>query len=125
VELGEVWEELRRRVESRGKGVLVRARVRRSRLDMLRRITRPYLLEATGGEPVRTADGGDGGGDDGRDGAADGDTWLTVELEYPVPAAVRQLLQFGTDVEVLGPPEAVREISRAAAALAALYSGSG
>ncbi len=161
-ELVEVWEELRREVEYRGGGVVVRARVRRPRLDMLRRITRPHFLRTTGegpldaeepmpgekpvagedpptggepaarggpaGEPVRTVNGGNGKGNDGRDGrdgkAAD-DTWLTVELEYPVPAAACQLLQFGTDVEVLGPPEAVREISRAAAALAALYSRTG
>ncbi|KUH39563.1 MULTISPECIES: helix-turn-helix transcriptional regulator [Streptomyces] len=167
VELVDVWEELRRRVESRGKGTVVRARVRRRRLDMLRRITRPHFLGVAGegapdaeelmtggnpppgsdlptgagpgtraepaGGPARTAEGRDGRGDDrrdgrgeeGRDGAADGDTWLTVELEYPVPAAVRQLLQFGTDVEVLGPPEALREISRAATDLAALYSRTG
>lgn len=135
VELVEVWKELRQEVESRGGGVVVRARVRRHRLDMLRRITRPYFLGATGegrvdaeeltsggeptarggptGEPVRTADGGDGGGgggggdggdDDGCDGTAADETWLTVELEYPVPASVCQLLQLGTDVEVLGPP---------------------
>ncbi|GAA2424478.1 helix-turn-helix transcriptional regulator [Streptomyces glaucus] len=165
VELADVWEELRRKVESRGGGVVVRARVRRHRLDMLRRITRPHFLGAvgedpadveepmTGGEPVTGADpptggeprtrdeavgedpvlgasgpGGEGGasgeggdGFDGRDRAVAHDAWLTVELEYPVPAAVCQLLQFGTDVEVLGPPEAVREISRAVAALAALY----
>lgn len=97
---------------------------------MLRRITRPYFLRATGegrvdaeeltsggeptarggptGEPVRTADGGDGGDDDGCDGTAADETWLTVELEYPVPAAVCQLLQLGTDVEVLGPPRPSR-----------------
>ena len=159
VALVEVWEELRREVEYRGGGVVVRARARRHRLDMLRRITRPHFLGATGegpldaeepmpgekpvageepptdgepavrgvpaGEPVRTVNGGNGKGDDGRDGTAADDTWLTVELEYPVPAAVCQLLQFGTDVEVLGPPEAVQEISRAAAALAALYSRTG
>ncbi|MEU2180713.1 hypothetical protein [Streptomyces thermolilacinus] len=32
------------------------------------------------------------------------DQWLVVELGYPEPAAACQLLQFGTDVEVLGPP---------------------
>ncbi|WP_443076784.1 hypothetical protein [Streptomyces sp. TRM 70361] len=35
--------------------------------------------------------------------------------------AVRQLLQFGTDVEVLGPPEARTELARAAAGVHALY----
>ncbi|MFD8935386.1 helix-turn-helix transcriptional regulator [Streptomyces sp. NPDC059578] len=43
----------------------------------------------------------------------DGDEWLTAELDYPVPAAVCQLLQFGTDVEVIFPPEAVREVALA------------
>ncbi|WP_445401748.1 helix-turn-helix transcriptional regulator [Streptomyces sp. LE64] len=105
VELTEVWEELRRGVESRAAGVLVRARVRPHRLDALRRIVGPRVREA-----------------DGTDGAGAG-PWRTVVVEYPAPAAACQLLQFGTDVEVVDPPEAVRAVARAAADLAALYAG--
>ncbi|MFY1675582.1 helix-turn-helix transcriptional regulator [Streptomyces sp. WMMC905] len=116
-ELTEVWEELRREVESRAGGLVVRARVRARRMDMLQRITRPHFLGEVGG-------GGEAGGD-GADGESADGSWRTVELEYPVPAAVRQLLQFGMDVEVLGPPGAVREMAAATAALAALYGSGG
>ncbi|MDK1471921.1 WYL domain-containing protein [Streptomyces sp. 549] len=119
VELGDVWEELRREVEHRGGEVVVRARVRRRRLDMLRRLTRPHFLREVGADSSEAEKPADG-----RHLLTD-DAWLTVELEYPVPVAARQLLQFGTDVEVLGPPEAVREVSRAAAALVELYSRPG
>ncbi|AXK37845.1 WYL domain-containing protein [Streptomyces armeniacus] len=53
-------------------------------------------------------------------GARDGD-WVDVEMAYPVLRAVRQLLQFGTDVRVVDPPEARTEIVRAVADLHALY----
>ncbi|MFI6415717.1 helix-turn-helix transcriptional regulator [Streptomyces sp. NPDC050585] len=161
VELAEVWQELRRRVEAPGPGIVVRARVRRHRLDMLRRIARAHLLRVHGEErrsavvpepeegddpagaaagdgSVRSADKdvrpGDGTGEGDGDGAVrpededvrsaggDEDAWLVVELDYPVPAAACQLLQFGTDVEVLEPPEAVEAVARAVAGLAALYS---
>ncbi|AXE84126.1 WYL domain-containing protein [Streptomyces sp. Go-475] len=103
-QLARVWEELRRRVENREPGTVVRAGVRRRRLDMLQRLTRANFRGVVG--------------------EAD-DEWLIVELDYPVPAAVCQLLQFGTDVEVLDPPEAVEAISRVIAALAALYPAGG
>ncbi|MEU2600025.1 WYL domain-containing protein [Streptomyces hirsutus] len=47
-ELVEVWEELGRKVESRAGGGAVRARVRRHRLDMPRRIARPHFLGWSG-----------------------------------------------------------------------------
>ncbi|MBT2507483.1 YafY family transcriptional regulator [Streptomyces sp. ISL-98] len=110
MELARVWEELRLEVEDRSTGMRVVVRVRRHRLDMVRRITGANFRgpASAGADP-------DGSADEGADG------WLTVELTYPVPAAVCQLLQFGTDVEVLGPPEALRELSRAVAGLSSLY----
>lgn len=46
---------------------------------------------------------------------------MRVEMVYPVPLAVCQLLQFGTDVEVVEPPEAVREPARMVEGLAGIY----
>lgn len=48
--------------------------------------------------------------------------WAVIELTYPVIRAVRQLLQFGDSLEVLGPPEARRVMAEAAAALTAVYA---
>ncbi|MFG3392364.1 helix-turn-helix transcriptional regulator [Streptomyces parvus] len=133
VELGTVWEELRQQVEERGQGFVVRARVRHGRMDMVRRITGAHfrrVAEPASEESGEAADGARGPAADGAEGAegarrAEWDDWRTVELEYPVPAAVRQLLQFGTDVEVLGPPEALAEMARAVSGLAALYPRTG
>ncbi|MEU0723920.1 WYL domain-containing protein [Streptomyces sp. NPDC006140] len=91
-------------MENREPGIVARARVRRRRLDMLQRLTRANFRGVVG--------------------EAD-DEWLIVELDYPVPAAVCRLLLFGTDVEVLDPPEAGEAISRMIAALAALYPAGG
>lgn len=128
VELGAVWEESRREVEAPGAGVVVRARVRRHRLDMLRRITRAHLLRVHGEEPRPAATdvpsgarGADGAGQAGGEARGGDDPWLVVELGYPEPAAACQLLQFGTDVEVLGPPAAVEAVTRTVTALASLY----
>ncbi len=124
VELAQVWEELRREVEHRSSGMRVVVRVRRRRLDMVRRITaanfRGVPGAATAEDDQRAGDTESGRPDD-HGAEADGEAWLTAELDYPVPAAVCQLLQFGTDVEVLFPPEAVREVARAVADLRELY----
>ncbi|MFC4495505.1 helix-turn-helix transcriptional regulator [Streptomyces ovatisporus] len=152
VELGDVWEELRRQVESWAPDVPVRARVRQSRLEMFRRIVGPFLLGTDGdgvpasadaggdgtaeGDTARTGDAavgdaaevGDSAGETAWDTAEDGDpehTWVTVRLAYPVLRAVRQLLQFGPDVEVLEPAAARAELARAAAAVSALYATDG
>lgn len=101
VELADVWAVLRRDVEVRPTDVRVQARVRVSRLDMFLRIQGVQLTE----EPVTEADGG----------------WARVRLAYPLLGAVRSLLAFGENVEVLSPPEAREEMTRAAAAVMALY----
>ncbi len=99
VELADVWEVLRRQVEERPAGVLVTARVRRSRLDMLLRLRGPQLT----GPP------------------SDGDP-ATVEFAFPDVRAARGLLGFGTDVEVIAPRAAREELARAAAEAVALYA---
>ncbi|MFH8371127.1 helix-turn-helix transcriptional regulator [Streptomyces sp. NPDC018031] len=102
VELTQVWHDLRRQVEDRSGGVTVTVRLRRARLDMVTRIAGDYFT----GPPVPEAGT---------------DEWLRVEVVYPVVEAVRHLLQFGTDVEVAGPPQACEEMTRAIAELAGLY----
>ncbi|MBB6556631.1 helix-turn-helix transcriptional regulator [Nonomuraea rubra] len=101
VELQEVWDDLRRSVEARNDEVRVSVRVVADRLDMFTRIAGGYFT----GTPVA--------GDDG---------WARVELAYPVLGAVRHLLQFGPDAEVMEPPEARAEMARAAAEISARYT---
>ncbi|MGW7514731.1 helix-turn-helix transcriptional regulator [Streptomyces sp. NPDC054796] len=110
VELEDAWEGLRRQVEERPTQVRLCVRVRRSRLDMFARIMGPALV----GMP----DEGEGEGE----GATD---TVDVELDLAVLRAVRQLLQFGTEIEVLGPPEARAELARAAASVTRLYEDDG
>ncbi|MFG2892036.1 helix-turn-helix transcriptional regulator [Streptomyces sp. NPDC048248] len=118
VELADVWGLLRRQVEERSVPVRVTARIRRERLDLAVRILGTAL---TG--PPRTGDTAEGAtGGTGTAGEAADDTWVTVELAYPVLRAVRQLLQFGDSLEVLDPPEARQVLAHAAAEVTALYA---
>ena len=113
-----MWQLLRREVEERSAPVRVTARIRRDRLDLAVRILGAAL---TG--PPRTGDTEDGAtGGSGTAGEAADDTWVTVELAYPVLRAVRQLLQFGDSLEVLDPPEARQVLAHAAAEVTALYA---
>ncbi|MGW8377831.1 YafY family protein [Streptomyces sp. ODS28] len=108
VELADVWEQLRRRVEERPAVVRVTARVRRGRLDMFLRI----MSWALDGPPPQAAC------DDSAEAAG---KWVTVRLAFPALPAVRQLLQFGADAEALEPAEAREELARAARQLAEMY----
>ncbi|MFE6775957.1 helix-turn-helix transcriptional regulator [Streptomyces sp. NPDC057702] len=122
VELADAWESLRRDVEERPVAIRVRARVRRTRLDMFVRIvgsllaTRvevlPAPVDATDGDPAR----------EGGDGTADARAWAEVEIGYAVLGATRQLLQFGADVEVIDPPTVRGELAAAAAEIVARYA---
>ncbi|MFJ9868796.1 helix-turn-helix transcriptional regulator [Streptomyces sp. NPDC101165] len=106
VELADVWEVLRRHVEERPEhGIDVTVRIRRERLDMFQRMAASQLTELP---------------DD--DGESD---WVTARLTYPVLRAVRQLLAFSDQVEILGPPEARAELLRAVRSVTALYQGAG
>lgn len=104
VELADAWEVLRRQVEERADAVEVTVRVRRARLDVFRRMAAAQLTEVS---------------DD--DGA---DEWVTARLSYPVLRAVRQLLAFSDQVEVLDPPEARAELLAGARSVLAVYEGS-
>jgi predicted DNA-binding transcriptional regulator YafY len=103
VELADAWEVLRRQVEERDGGIEVTVRVRRERLDMFRRMFASDLTALP---------------DD--DGQSD---WVTAGLTYPVLRAVRQLLAFSDQVEVLDPPRARAELLAGARSVAALYEG--
>ncbi|MDX2594578.1 MULTISPECIES: YafY family protein [Streptomyces] len=106
VELADVWEVLRRQVEERPEGAIdVTVRVRRERLDMFQRMVGALLTELP-------EDDGD-------------DDWVTVRLSYPALRAVRQLLGFSDQVEILDPPEARAELLRAVGAVTALYQEAG
>ncbi|MFE8946737.1 helix-turn-helix transcriptional regulator [Streptomyces sp. NPDC007856] len=104
IELADVWEVLRRQVEERpGGGTEVTVRVRRARLDMFQRVMAAQLIELPD--------------DDGES------EWVTARLVFPVLRAVRQLLAFSDQVELLDPPEARAELLAAARSVTALYQG--
>jgi predicted DNA-binding transcriptional regulator YafY len=98
--LADVWTVLRDQVERVPDGVRVRVRVRRSRVDMLLRIHGSRVAE-----PLAAGDG----------------EWAELTFVFPVMQAARALLSFGTDVEILGPPEARAELALAATEVAKLY----
>lgn len=101
VELADAWEVLRRQVEERPGGVEVTVRIRRARLDLFRRMAAAELTALPDA---------DGTGE-----------WVTARLAYPVLRAVRQLLAFSDQVEILDPPEARAELLEAARSVTALY----
>ncbi|WP_019359995.1 helix-turn-helix transcriptional regulator [Streptomyces sp. AA1529] len=148
VELADVWQTLRRRVEERNRDVRVTARVHRSRLGMFARIVAPVLAAPLGTEGCGdsagpgagdTEDAGDAadeaegrGGSDGRNGGDGGDggdegdagdagDWVTARLAFSALPAVSVLLQFGPWVRVVDPPEAVDELLLRVRETAALY----
>ncbi|WP_405794460.1 helix-turn-helix transcriptional regulator [Streptomyces sp. NBC_01506] len=105
VELGDVWGALRRKVELRPTAVEVTARVRVTRLDMFLRIQAAQLTDE---EPVVETSG----------------EWARLTLAFTELRAVRALLAFGENVEVLSPPEARDVLAEAATAITELYGGS-
>lgn len=119
LELADVWEELRRRVEDRPRTVEVTARVERPVLGMFLRLMAASLVEQpfADGPGEERPDGPDGERPDGPD---DGPP-VTVRLVFPVLRAVSQLLQFGTAVEVVEPEEARTVLATRAAEVAARY----
>ncbi|MGW7004003.1 helix-turn-helix transcriptional regulator [Streptomyces sp. NPDC054933] len=102
--LADVWSGLREQVERTPDEVRVRCRVRRELLDMFLRIQSANVAAA----PVHCDD-----------------AWTEVELAFRAVRAVRSLLAFGADVEVLTPPEARSELAAAAAEVTGLYSSGG
>ncbi|NLU69635.1 WYL domain-containing protein [Streptomyces sp. HNM0574] len=106
VELADAWEALRRRVEEPPSGITLRVRVRRTRLDLFVRLAGPLIA------PEQDGDAPDDGGE-----------WVPLRLRLPALGAVRQLLQFGIELEILEPEEARDRMAAEAAAVTALYAG--
>jgi predicted DNA-binding transcriptional regulator YafY len=105
LDLDELWQELRRRVEERGPGVEVELRVRRERSDMLLRMARSQLTTSPEEEPEAETGG-----------------WVRHRLRFVAEGAAQGLLLgFGTDVEVLSPPSLRAMMAATAAAIAELY----
>lgn len=99
--LAEVWSALREQVERTTVALRATCRVRQERLDMFLRIQAANVAAT----PVPRGSG-----------------WTEVELAFPAVRAVRSLLAFGPDVEVLEPPEARAELASAVVAVAELYA---
>ncbi|MDQ8701966.1 YafY family protein [Streptomyces sp. LHD-70] len=106
VELADVWEELRRRVEDRSGAIVVEARVRRPWLDMFVRMNGAYMT-------ALPAEG------------LDDEDWVPVRLAFGDIREIRQLLSFADRAEVLSPSEARRELARAASSIVGLYADDG
>jgi predicted DNA-binding transcriptional regulator YafY len=106
LDLDDLWQELRRRVEERGPGVEVELRVRRERSEMLLRLARSQLTTPPEGEPEAEPGG-----------------WVRHRLRFVAEGAAQGLLLgFGTDVEVLSPPSLRAMMGASAAAIARLYT---
>jgi predicted DNA-binding transcriptional regulator YafY len=101
VELADLWEELRRRIDDRPLPLAVTARVRRTALAMFGRVCATHLA-------------GDISSDDDPD-------WMVVPMRFAAVQAARIMIGFGADVEVLSPPEVRADFATIASAVAAQY----
>ena len=105
LDLDELWQQLRRRVEERGPGVEVELRVRPERSPMLLRLAASQLTAPADGNAGVEADG-----------------WVRHRLRFVAEGAAQGLLLgFGTEVEVLAPRSLRASMAATAAEIAALY----
>ena len=105
LDLDELWQQLRRRVEARGPGVEVELRVRAERSEMLLRMAGSQLTAPPSAKPERDAGG-----------------WVRHRLRFVAEGAAQGLLLgFGTDVEVLSPATLRASMAATAASIAGLY----
>jgi predicted DNA-binding transcriptional regulator YafY len=102
--LAEVWAVLRDTVERVPDELRVLLRVRESRWYLFARMHGTKLT----GPPVRADDG-----------------WVRAEVGFRALAAVRALLPFGVDLEILGPPAARAALAEVAAEIVAWYGCAG
>lgn len=137
VELADVWEFLRDRVEQWPGAYPVTVRVRSSHLGLFTRVHGAFLAappgegghgsDAPAGEEAGNGNGAGAEAEEraGKQGEEAGDGWVRAELVLPAPQAVRMLLSSADRVEVLSPPEARDELAAAAAAISGLYGDPG
>jgi predicted DNA-binding transcriptional regulator YafY len=116
VTLAGLWDELRRRVDEKPAPVRVVARVRRSRLDLVRGVCAANLVNVS---PAASAGMASSAGPPGEG------EWAEVELAFPVVMAARILLSFGTDVEIVSPPEVRDDLVAVAAEVVGQYDSVG
>jgi predicted DNA-binding transcriptional regulator YafY len=109
-----VWDELRQQTEATG-AVTVRIRLRADRLDLARRVLGTRI-------DVVSDPGKAGSGSSGAERADGGSGWCAAVVRYPDVESVRQLLQFGNHIEVLGPDDARERVRELAADLAARHA---
>ena len=106
LDLDELWQDLRRRVEERGPGIEVVLKVRPERSAMLLRVAAGRLVAPADHKPPVEADG-----------------WVRHRLRFAAEGAAEGLLLgFGTDVEVLTPDSLRAAMGATASAVATLYS---
>nr|WP_206441219.1 WYL domain-containing protein [Streptomyces boncukensis] len=120
VELAEVWEVLRRRVEERPNPVRVTVRVRRERLDMFLRFLGRYVTDVPARRGAHHQQDAEQDAEESTEGDAES-AWVTVRMAFPLLAAVTLLLQFAAWVEVTDPPEARALLVERASGVLALY----
>lgn len=101
VELGDVWDVLRRRVEERPAPHVARVRVHSDRYSLFLRLHGDRL--AAPAPPAPTG------------------TWTVLELALSDLGDLRPLLAFGGSAEIIDPPEARELLATAAAEAVALY----
>jgi predicted DNA-binding transcriptional regulator YafY len=111
LELAEVWDPLRRRIDDIPTPVAVTVSVSRQILGRFLRVHQADLAGPPPAEPATEA-----GSDPQR---------VRVELQFRSLGAAEALLMFGTDAEVLTPPELRQNLARKAAQAAAVYAATG
>jgi predicted DNA-binding transcriptional regulator YafY len=108
LELAEVWDSLRRRIDDIPTPVAVTVSVSRQILGRFLRIHQADLAGPAPAEPATEA-----GSEPQR---------VRVQLQFRSLGAAEALLMFGTDAEVLFPPELRQNLARRAAEAATVYA---
>jgi predicted DNA-binding transcriptional regulator YafY len=111
LELAEVWDSLRRRIDDIPTPVTVTVSVSR---QILGRFLRVHQADLAGPPPAEPAT--EPGSDPQR---------VRVQMQFRSLGAAEALLMFGTDAEVLSPPELRQNLARKAAEAAAVYAATG
>jgi predicted DNA-binding transcriptional regulator YafY len=111
LELAEVWDSLRRRIDDIPTPVAVTVSVSRQILGRFLRVHQADLAGPPPAEPA-TEPGSE-------------PQCVRVQLQFRSLGAAEALLMFGTDAEVLSPPELRQNLARKAAEAAAVYAATG